>query len=50
MVLLMLGLLLVVERRNVIAGGAYSLTVVIVTYFTFEYVLKTPLVTGPFGF
>jgi hypothetical protein len=43
-------LLVGLERRNPIAAALYSVGVVLVTYVTFEYVLKTPLVTGPFGF
>ena len=50
MVLLMFALLVVIERRNVIYAAVYSVGVVVVTYVTFEYVLKTPLTTGPFGF
>ena len=50
MVLLMFALLVVIERRNVVAAAVFSLGVVGITYVTFEYVLKTPLVTGPFGF
>jgi hypothetical protein len=50
MVLLMSALLVVIERRNVVAAAIFSLGVVGITYVTFEYVLKTPLVTGPFGF
>ena len=50
MVLLMCALLIVIERRNIVRATAYSLGVVLITYATFEYVLKTPLNTGPFGF
>ena len=50
MVLLMFALLTVIERRNVVRAATYSLSVVLITYVTFEYVLKTPLNTGPFGF
>jgi hypothetical protein len=50
MVLLMFALLVIIERRNPLYAGLYSVGVVVVTYVTFEYVLKTPLVTGPFGF
>jgi hypothetical protein len=50
MVLLMFGLLTVIERRHILRATIYSLGVVLITYVTFEYVLKTPLVTGPFGF
>jgi len=48
---LMLFVLLVgIERRNPLAAALFSLGVVAATYVTFEYLLKTPLVTGPFGF
>jgi hypothetical protein len=47
---MMFVLLVGVERRNPIVAAVYSLGVVLATYVTFEYVLKTPLVTGPFGF
>ncbi len=50
MVLLMFGLLTIIERRNIVRAAAYSLGVVLITYVTFEYILKTPLNTGPFGF
>ena len=50
MVLLMFALLTVIERRHIVRAAIYSLSVVLITYVTFEYVLKTPLNTGPFGF
>lgn len=50
MVLLMFALLIIIERRDVMRAATYSLGIVLVTYVTFEYVLKTPLNTGPFGF
>jgi len=50
MIVLMFALLVVIERRNFIRAAAYSAGVVLITYVTFEYVLKTPLNTGPFGF
>jgi hypothetical protein len=50
MVLMMFALLVIIERRNALSAAVYSVGVVVVTYFTFEYVLKTPLSTGPFGF
>jgi hypothetical protein len=50
MVLLMFALLIVIERRDIVRATSYSLGVVLITYVTFEYVLKTPLNTGPFGF
>ena len=43
MVLLMMALLLVVERRNVVRAGIYSATVVLFTYVCFAWLLKTPL-------
>jgi tripartite tricarboxylate transporter TctB family protein len=54
MVLLMFLLLVAIERRSLVAATLYSVGVVGLTYVTFEYVLKTPLVTGEvwshFGF
>jgi hypothetical protein len=50
MVAMMLVLLVGVERRPVLHAALYGVGVVGVTYATFVYVLKTPLVTGPFGF
>ena len=50
MVAMMLVLLVGVERRPVLHAVLYSVGVVGLTYMTFVYVLKTPLVTGPFGF
>ena len=50
MVAMMIVLLVGVERRPVLNAALYSVGVVGLTYVTFVYVLKTPLVTGPFGF
>ena len=50
MVAMMLVLLVGVERRPVLHAVLYSVGVVGLTYMTFVYVLKTPLVSGPFGF
>jgi hypothetical protein len=50
MVAMMFVLLIAIERRPLLNAVLYSLGVVGVTYLTFVYVLKTPLVTGPFGF
>jgi hypothetical protein len=50
MVAMMLVLLVGIERRTVLHAALYSVGVVGLTYATFVYVLKTPLVTGPFGF
>jgi hypothetical protein len=50
MVLMMLALLLIIERRNAVRATIFSVAVIVVTFATFEYVLKTPLAEGPFGF
>jgi len=50
MVLMMFALVVAIERRPLIVAALYSIGVVGLTYLTFVYVLKTPLVTGPFGF
>ncbi|HET7192759.1 MAG TPA: tripartite tricarboxylate transporter TctB family protein [Pseudolabrys sp.] len=49
-VLLIAALLLVIERRRFVPAAVYSVAVVTITYVLFVYALKTPLVTGPFGF
>ena len=49
-VLMMFALLTVIERRRLLPAAIYSVGVVVVTYVTFVYVLKTPLETGPLGF
>jgi len=48
MVLMMLALLIAIERRPPHYALLYSVGVVGLTYATFVYVLKTPLVTGEF--
>lgn len=50
MVAMILVTLIVVERRNPLRAGAYSLAIVLFTYVCFVYLLKTPLPTGPYGF
>jgi hypothetical protein len=50
MVLMMLGLLVFIERRNLLRAGVYSLGTVLVTYGVFKLVLKAPLPAGPLGF
>ena len=50
MVLMMFVLLVGIERRPLLHAVLYSVGVVGLTYVTFAYVLKSPLVTGPFGF
>jgi hypothetical protein len=43
-------ILIVIERRNPLRAGAYAIAVVAITYVGFEYLLKTPLPNGPWGF
>ena len=43
MLLLIMTLLLVVERRNPLRAGVYSAAVVLFTYVCFAWMLKTPL-------
>jgi hypothetical protein len=50
MVAMMFVLLVAIERRPLHYAVLYSVGVVGLTYLTFVYLLKTPLVTGPFGF
>ena len=50
MVAMMFVLLVAIERRPLLNAVLYSVGVVGVTSLTFVYVLKTPLVTGPYGF
>jgi Tripartite tricarboxylate transporter TctB family len=50
MAAMMFVLLVAIERRPLLNAALYSVGVVGLTYLTFVYVLKTPLVTGPFGF
>lgn len=50
MMLMMLGFLVVIERRNVVRATVFSVAVTAVTLAIFVYVLKTPLAEGPFGF
>jgi hypothetical protein len=50
MLLMLFALLVGIERRNPIRAGAYALFVVLLAYATFEYLLRTPLPNGPFGY
>ena len=48
---LMIGaLLIIIERRNPLRAVIYAASVVIVTFVGFEYLLKTPMPNGPWGF
>jgi len=50
MALMMIGLLVLVERRNPLRAALYSFAVVAATYGVFTYALKSPLPTSPWGF
>ena len=43
MVAMMVALLVIIERRNPLRAGAYSVTIVLFTYVCFAWLLKTPL-------
>lgn len=50
LIAMMVALLLVIERKNVVHAVGYSVSVVLITYVTFEYLLKTPLPGGLLGY
>jgi hypothetical protein len=50
MVLMMVGLLIVIERRNPFYAAGYSIVIIMLTYVSFEYLLKTPLPESPFSY
>lgn len=50
MSLTMIALLIVIERRHPLRAGAYSIAIVLFTYASFAYLLKTPLPESPFRF
>lgn len=50
MTLMMIGFLIIIERRNPLRATIFSVAVAAVTLLLFEYVLQTPLAEGPFGF
>ena len=43
-------LLIIIERRNPLRATIYAAAVVIVAFVGFEYVLRTPMPNGPWGF
>ena len=48
---LMIGaLLIIIERRNPLRAVIYAASIVVVTFVGFEYLLKTPMPNGPWGF
>ena len=50
MLLMMIALMIVIERKNVLRAAAYSACVVLVIYITFIHVLRTPLPPGVLGY
>jgi Tripartite tricarboxylate transporter TctB family len=50
MILMMLALLIVIERKNILRAAAYSVVVAIVTYAIFVHVLQSPLPPGVLGY
>jgi hypothetical protein len=50
MIALLVTLLVLIEKRSPIYAGAYSIGIVIMTYFAFEWLLKTPLPESPFSY
>ena len=50
MLLMMMGFLIIIERRNPIRAAIFSIAVAAVTLCIFVYALQTPLAEGPFGF
>lgn len=50
MILMMVALLVIIERRNILRAGAYSVAVVVATYVVFVYLLQSPLPGGILGY
>ena len=50
MILMMMALLVIIERKNVLRAAAYSACVAIVTYITFVHLLQSPLPPGVLGY
>lgn len=50
MLAMVVALLVAIERRNPLYAFGYGAGVVLLTYVTFEYLLKTPLPESPFTF
>ena len=43
-------ILIIIERRNPVRAAIYAAAIVTFAFVGFEYVLKTPLPNGPWGF
>jgi hypothetical protein len=50
LILMVSAILIVIERRNPLRAVPYAAAIVLVTYLSFEYMLKTPLPNSPWGF
>jgi putative tricarboxylic transport membrane protein len=50
MILMMIALLVIIERKNVLRAAAYSAGVAVVTYVTFVHLLQSPLPPGVLGY
>ena len=50
MLLMILGFLIVIERRNPVRAAIFAFCVVALTVALFLYALQTPLAEGPLGF
>lgn len=48
--LLLFALLVLVERKNILAAAGYSALVTLLAYGLFDKLLKSPLPIGPWGF
>jgi hypothetical protein len=50
MILMMVALLLIIERRDILRAGVYSVAVVVATYMVFVHLLQSPLPGGILGY
>jgi len=50
MVLMMVALLVIIEKRNIVRAGLYSVVVAVVTYLVFVHMLQSPLPPGVLGY
>jgi hypothetical protein len=50
MLLMMMALLAIIERKNILRAAAYSAVVAVATYVTFVHLLQSPLPPGVLGY
>jgi hypothetical protein len=50
MVLMMVALLVIIEKRNIVRAGLYSVVVAVTTYLIFVHMLQSPLPPGVLGY